>query len=162
MKDKTKVELKKELEAAKLRISELEAFKKKYTQTEHALKVSEEKLIVQYKSIPVPTYTWQKIDEDFVLVDHNDAAVTITQGKIADYIGKKATEMYRENPEIIEEFSRCFHEKVTINREMPYKFRYSGEEKYLAVKYAFVPPDLVMVHTEDITERKQKEVRSQV
>jgi len=37
----------------------------------------------------------------------------------------------------------------------------TGESKYLAVKYAFVPPDLVLVHTEDVTERvrAQEELR---
>ena len=40
---------------------------------------------------------------------------------------------------------------------MPHRLKTTGEAKHWAVKYAFVPPDLVLVHTEDITERKQAE-----
>jgi PAS domain S-box-containing protein len=37
---------------------------------------------------------------------------------------------------------------------MKYKFQFSGNEKYLSVNYGYVNPDLIIVHTEDITERK--------
>ncbi|MFX1563420.1 MAG: PAS domain S-box protein, partial [Promethearchaeota archaeon] len=124
---------------------------------EEALRASEEKLRAQYKGIPVPTYTWQRIEDGFVLVDYNDAAMVITKGKIPDYLGMKAKEMYLDKPELVEDISRCFTEKTSFEREMVYQYKSTGEEKYLAVKYAFVPPDLVLVHTEDITERKQAE-----
>jgi PAS domain S-box-containing protein len=124
---------------------------------EEALRESEEKLRAQYKGIPVPTYTWQRVGDDFVLVGYNDAADTITQGNVADFVGTTATEMYRDTPEIIEELSRCFGKKTAIEREMVYEFKVTGESKHLAVKYAFVPPDLVLVHTEDITDRKRGE-----
>jgi PAS domain S-box-containing protein len=65
--------------------------------------------------------------------------------------------MYRDTPRILEELSRCVAEKVSIEREMSYRFRSTGEIRDLAVKYAFVPPDLVLVHTEDITERQRAE-----
>ena len=118
-----------------------------------ALRQSEQQARAQYKGIPIPTYTWQKVGEDLVLADYNDAAEAITQGKIADLVGMKLAEMYPDTPEIREEIERCFAEQTTIEREMPYRFRSTGESKHLAVKYAFVPPDLVRVHTEDITER---------
>jgi len=124
---------------------------------EQSLQESEEKLRAQYKSIPVPTYTWRSIGEDLVLLDYNDAAVAITRGKIANFIGKKAREMYQDMPEIQEELWRCLTEKTIIEREMAYHYMSTGETKYLAVSYVFVPPDLVLVHTEDITKRKQAE-----
>ena len=36
---------------------------------------------------------------------------------------------------------------------MQYKLQSTKETKYLVVSYVFVPPDLIMVHTEDITKR---------
>jgi len=127
------------------------------------LRQSEEQSRAQYKGIPVPTYTWQKVGDDILLVDYNAAAEALTQGKIADLVGIELREMYRDTPEIREEIERCFAEQTTIEREMPYRFRSSGEERHLAVKYAFVPPDLVLVHTEDITERvrAEEELRKQ-
>ena len=119
------------------------------------LRESEEKLKAQYKGIPVPTYTWQRVGEDLVLVDYNDAAVEITGGGVANFVGTKAAEMYRDRPEIQDELERCFAAKTVIEREMSYRYTTAGESKHLAVKYAFVPPDLVLVHTEDITPRVQ-------
>jgi len=123
------------------------------------LRRSEEKLRAQYKGIPVPTYTWQKVGEELVLVDYNDAAAAITQGKIADFVGVKAYEMHWDMPEILDDLWRCLDESITIERVMSYRLKSTGESKYLAVKYAFVPPDLVLVHTEDITERKEMQKR---
>ncbi|MGB5933135.1 MAG: GAF domain-containing protein, partial [Anaerolineae bacterium] len=123
--------------------------------TEEALRESEEKFKAQYKGIPVPTYTWQRVGEDFVLVAYNDGAEAITHGNVADFVGRTAGGMYRDRPDILEELSRSFIEKTTIKREMEYRFTTTGESKDLAVSYVFVPPDLVMVHTEDITQRKQ-------
>jgi len=121
------------------------------------LENNEDRLRAQYKSIPIPTYIWQRVDGDFVLVDHNDAAAAITQGNVARFIGMKASEMYRDRPEIREELSRCFAEKTAIEREMFYRFEVTGEIKHLAVKYTFVPPNLVLVCTEDVAERNQVE-----
>ena len=125
--------------------------------TEEALWESEEKLRAQYKGIPIPTYTWQRVGEDFVLVDYNDAAEAITHGKVVDFVGRTASEMYRDRPDILEELSQCLTEKTSIKREMGYRLDTTGENKRLAVNYVFVPPDLVMVHAEDITERKRTE-----
>lgn len=120
-----------------------------------ALRESEEKLRAQYKGIPVPTFTWQRVGKDLVLVDYNDAATAITQGKVADLVGTKARELYQDTPQILEELWQCLAEKTVIEREMLYRYRSTGKSKHLAIKYAFVPPDLVLVHTEDITERVQ-------
>lgn len=121
------------------------------------LRESEEKLRAQYKAIPVPTYTWQRDGNDFVLTDFNDAAKGMTQGKIAELVGTRASQLYQDEPQVLDDISRCFAERATIERDMDYRLKTTGERKYLAVKYAFVPPDLIMVHTEDMTERKEAE-----
>ncbi len=124
---------------------------------EEALMESEERLRIQFKSVPVPMYTWQKIGEDFILREGNDAAFAITKGEVAKYVGIEAAELYGEDHEYIRDMSRCFSQKTTIEREVLYHFQGTGEDRHLAVKYAFVPPDIVMVHTEDITPRKKAE-----
>jgi PAS domain S-box-containing protein len=125
---------------------------------ENELRESETKLKAQYKAIPVPTYTWQKRGEDFVLVDYNDAAGDFTRGKIEDYIGITVREMYKDIPEIICEMEQCFQGKKSIEREMEYRLRTTGETKNLVMKYTYVPLDLVLVHTEDITARATAEM----
>jgi PAS domain S-box-containing protein len=129
----------------------------KEKEIEKALQESEKKLKAQYKNIPVPTYAWQMIGEDLVLTNFNDAAEEITKGRISEFLGMKAREMYQDMPEILDDLTRCFSEKTIIEREISYRMKSTGEEKDLAVKYAFVPPDSVLVHTEDITQRVEAE-----
>ncbi|MFW9937644.1 MAG: PAS domain S-box protein [Candidatus Thorarchaeota archaeon] len=107
-----------------------------------------------YKEGPIPTYTWKKVDNDFILVDFNNAAEKITNGNVKNYIGIKASELYRDRSDILEELNRCIDENLHITREMRYRFRISDQEKFLSVNYVSVEPDLVIVNTEDITERK--------
>ncbi|MHA1491800.1 MAG: sensor histidine kinase [Promethearchaeota archaeon] len=110
-----------------------------------------------FKGIPIPSYAWKKKENDFILIDYNLAAEKITKGQIKNYLGNKASEMYKDQPKILEEIHRCFKDQVSIFREMKYNYMSTGEEKYLSVKYGFVPPDLVLVHTEDITKKKRVE-----
>ncbi|MCK4280780.1 MAG: PAS domain S-box protein, partial [Candidatus Lokiarchaeota archaeon] len=126
-------------------------------QAEQKLKESEKKFKALYKGIPIPTYTWQKENDDLVLIDYNIASERITDGKIKNYLGIKAYELYSDQPTILEELYRCFEEKLNFSRELYYYYKSTNKRKYLFVNYAFVPPDLVLVHTEDITEKKRAE-----
>lgn len=125
--------------------------------TAGALFQSEGKLRAQYTSIPIPTYTWQRVEDDFVLVDCNEAATRFTQGKISRLLQRRASEIYGHRPDIVEDLSRCYAERTTVEREMSYQLISTGEEKHLSVKYAYVPRDQVLVHTEDITEHRRAE-----
>lgn len=126
-----------------------------HKRTEETLRIGEERFRAQYKSLPVPTFSWQRVDDDFVLVEHNDAAVEFTRGDIASLIGRKATEVYRDSPEIVSDLSRCLFEKTPVKRSMVYRLRSTGETKLLDVTYSFVPPDLVMVHAQDAAQGKR-------
>ncbi len=120
---------------------------------EQKLKESEEKFKALFKGGPVPTYTWQQVGNDFKLINYNNAAEKSTLGDVENYLGFKASEMYKDRPDILKDMHRCFEKKINITREMKYYINILKEEKDLLVKYSYIPPDLVLVHTEDITER---------
>ncbi|MCP5108748.1 MAG: PAS domain S-box protein [bacterium] len=126
-------------------------------QIENALRQSEEKYKAQYKGIPIPTYTWQWNGDDFVLINCNNAADTVTDGRIPGFAGKTAKQMYGNNPEILNDFQQCYTSRGPLQREMSYRYKTTGALRHLIVTYAFIPPDLIVVHTEDITKRKQAE-----
>jgi PAS domain S-box-containing protein len=120
-------------------------------------KQAEEKLKAIYQAIPVPTYTWQAVNDDFILLNYNEAANEITKGAVSKFVGIKASKMYASTPDIFNDINHCFKTKTAIQKETDYIFQSTNETKRLNVKYAFVPPDLVLVHTEDITEHKRIE-----
>lgn len=123
------------------------------------LKESEERFRALFKGGIVPSYTWQKRGNDFELINYNDAAEKFTLGEVKNYLGIKASEMYVDRPDILKDLHTCFAKKTNIIREMIYYIQILKEEKDLLAEYGFIPPDLVLVHTEDITKRKNAETK---
>ncbi len=114
----------------------------------------------QFKAVPVPTYAWQQVPgrpEDFVLVDHNDAAEAFTEGHITGLVGASLLAMYADDPAIVDEVQTCLRERRTLRREIAYRMRSVNTIPTLMVTYVPAPPDLVIVYTEDLTERAKLE-----
>ncbi len=110
-----------------------------------------------FKKFPTPTYLWQKKDDDLILIDCNNAAKEISNDTIINFLGIKASELYKDQPRILEELYSCINEQKCISREITYQYKSTGQEKILFVIYDFVKPNLVLVHTQDITEQKKAE-----
>ncbi len=126
-------------------------------QAEETIRESEERFRAQYKGFPIPTYSWRKVGDDFELVDYSDSAKAFTKGHVTELLGQRASALYRDRQPVLDALSRCFQEKTTIRQQTWWALHGSDEQKLLIVHYVFVPPDLVMIHTEDITERKRAE-----
>lgn len=124
-----------------------------------ALQTSEERFRAQYKGIPIPTYTWQHTGNDFTLQTYNDAAEVMTKGAVARVVGKRASEVFATERAILADFERCVTERTTFQRELRYQMQAVEQARDMLVSYVFVPPDLVMIHTEDRTERNQLEAQ---
>ncbi|MGI8856916.1 MAG: PAS domain S-box protein [Thermomicrobiales bacterium] len=121
---------------------------------EEELRERERQLAAQFQGNPVPMYTWQRQGEDWALTGYNRAADAITHGTVARIVGATLGEVYGDRPEIHESFVRCAAGEERVDHEMEYTFRPTGERKDLCVTYVLVAPDLILVHTEDVTERK--------
>ncbi|MCA1647092.1 MAG: PAS domain S-box protein, partial [Chloroflexi bacterium] len=126
-------------------------------QAEAGLRASEERLRRQFQAIPVPMYSWRQVGDDFVLEDFNAAGEAITEGVVRTWVGRRASELYAHSPEVLAEFHLCAAEQRTVHRQMPFRFQVTNKDLYLSVSYVFVAPDVVLVHTEDITERTRAE-----
>ena len=124
-------------------------------QTEDALRESEERFRKQYQNNPLAIFTWQHREGDFILVDCNKAAQILTSGRSNDFIGKTASEMYATRPEIISEIRQAFSERTGLSKELVSENFLPG--RLVNTTAAYVPPDLIMVHMEDITERRHAE-----
>ncbi len=123
------------------------------------LLVSEERMRAQYRGIPLPTVTWRKTGGDYELVDCNDAMTEMTGGKIAYVLGMSASALLHERPALAEAFERCSRERTKVVLEKREKPLAMENERFLRYSLNCIPPDLVILHVEDITERKQAETK---
>src|SRR5579859_2837281 len=100
--------------------------------SEEALRASEERFRQQYKGIPLPTYSWCYVGDDFVLQDYNDAAEAVTDGRVRDWLRSQASNYYADQPEILAELRLCMTEQRTVRRETRYQYA-TGPERQLAI-----------------------------
>jgi len=59
------------------------------------------------KSIPIPALLWKKKNNSLTLVNSNEESLRISGGKIKEYIGKKASEIFKNNSQILEKMQEC-------------------------------------------------------
>ena len=118
---------------------------------------SKERYEAQFRGLPVPTYAWQRRGDDLVLIDSNDAGREISNDGITAMFGITADELYADDPEIRLDLERCYSTGRSITRDMRYRMRSTDEEKDLVVTHVFIPPDIVLTHTLDVTERVASE-----
>jgi diguanylate cyclase (GGDEF)-like protein len=144
------------LEAARLyTLAQRQIEERKLAET--ALRTSEERFRRQYEGNPIPTFSWRFVDGDFVLEDYNNAATALTLNEAPGWVGRRASELYADHPHIFAEFLQCATEQRTIRRDLPFSPISTSRDIELNLTYVFVPPDIVMVHSEDVTERNRAE-----
>lgn len=124
---------------------------------EEKLKESADMFKALFKEGSIAAYIWKNVNGDFILIDYNNAAANITQGNVENFLGNRASEMYKDRLDILNDLHECINEKTHIRQEINYRFQFSNEDKYLLVNYGYVHPDLIIVRTEDITEKKKAE-----
>lgn len=118
---------------------------------------NEARFRAQYKGNPVPTFTFRKVEEGFRLTDYNDAALTITLGHASKWVGLLYDEILPQAQEGKRFLEECYRARTTIRTEAHYEYQTVQRSADLMLSFAFVPPDLVLVHVEDVTERLHSE-----
>lgn len=126
-------------------------------QMEAALRESEERYRMQLENLPVPAYAWQWREDDFVMVDSNEAARDFTSGGINLLIGKTALTIYGENSTVRSDLLKCFRTHEIVRRSERTFVVSIGEYRELDTTYYYIAPDLVIGNSEDITGRKRDE-----
>jgi len=118
----------------------------------------EDKFKQLFKGILIPAYIWQKKENKLVLIDYNNTVEENTDGQIEDYIGVKAEEFYKDQTIVLENLNRCFNEKKSFISEIEITHKFTGEKKFILFKFDFIPPDIVIVYENDITDYKLKKL----
>ena len=109
------------------------------------------------QGIPVLSLTWERHGDTFVLIGFDDRALSTTNQRIQNYIGKSIHEVYADRPDILMDFSRCHLNRSIIRRKTIYRLFTTGQELIAELIYVFIPSNLIIMHVEDFTERDSAE-----
>jgi len=151
--------LKDEVQTLSRRVNELEQNERKLKHMEEMILAEKERLKIQYRLTNIPTITWQKKDHDFIVADYNIPMENFTDGLIGNFLERPASILYEDRPDIQADLHKCFNEHVIIKRETPYRMFTKLTEKIIIFTFVYMPPDSVISHMEDITERKVAELK---
>jgi len=111
-----------------------------------------EQLAALVREIPIPTCVWRRAADDFVLVYANESAISSPLGEQKRRPGVRASELGALQPGLPEFLARCVDARGEPRREMRGQAATAGGlGRILFMSGRFVSPDLVVVHTDDVT-----------
>ena len=110
-----------------------------------------------YQSLPQPTFVWKYEDNDFRLIGFNKAATVFASDRIDQLLNQQASQLYKNQPDILNDLHRCRTEGVSFEREINYQFKSKDVEKHVHVQYVFVSSTIVLAQPEEITVKKKLE-----
>lgn len=139
------------------RIAKLEQNEIRLRQMEEMIQTDKERLKIQYRLTNIPTITWQKKGNDFIIADYNITMEDFTDGLIGNFLDKPASIIYKDRPDIQLNLNTCLNDHSLIKRETPYLMFTNKKQKIIVFTFTYMPPDSVISHMEDITERKVAE-----
>lgn len=124
---------------------------------EQKLAESEERFRNLFESSPIATFLWKEREGRFWLFAYNPAADRLSLGNAQRFLGMAADEIYPDRPDLIEHLHRCNTDEGTIGFETSYHSRGTQLDIAVIFTFAWVGGGVVMLHAEDITERKKTE-----
>lgn len=125
--------------------------------TVQALRESEKRLRILFKSSPLPTTIWKYENGGFKLVDYNGAMDKLAHGSVRRFVEMRAERIYANRPDILARFQKCLDEKKLIIYETDCHLRRTGRDRVIVLTFVHAASNLVMLHSEDITKRKRAE-----
>jgi signal transduction histidine kinase len=106
-----------------------------------------------FENLPGPAFIWERDGDDFRLIAHNRAGATLAADEMASHIGSRASELYPDRPDILDDLRRCAERGEVVRRDAEFQFR-TGKIFEIVVTVVPLALDLVVAHIEDVTERR--------
>ncbi|MBI2373717.1 MAG: GAF domain-containing protein [Deltaproteobacteria bacterium] len=120
-----------------------------------------------YDHLPNATLVWKQTDDGFVLVDFNERALAMSRGAVADCIGRAPASLGSLFPHLADDLTRSLETRSIVRREeegrVPGTVDPSDRPgapsslRRLVLTYGFIPPDMVVLHCEDVTDQRATE-----
>ncbi len=121
------------------------------------LEESKARIRAVYDHMPTPTFVWRRTYGGFVLADSNGAARSATSGTVGGLVGTQASVFRDTIPNLEADLARCFEDHTTVQREAACRLPGSSGMRRLVLTYGFIPADMVILLTEDVTDLRRAE-----
>jgi signal transduction histidine kinase/sugar lactone lactonase YvrE len=122
---------------------------------EAALRENEQRFRAQYQSNPIPTFTWQRKDHDFILADCNEVAKHLMGGMFASQLGLPMKHIARFVPQFIDLADKCYRDRASSRSEVLFPLPAPEVGTVIMdVSMVYVPPDMLLVHARNISQEK--------
>ncbi|HET8697232.1 MAG TPA: PAS domain-containing protein [Gammaproteobacteria bacterium] len=118
-----------------------------------AAKLDDRLFRTHFENLPGPAFIWQRDGNDFKLLAHNRAGAVLDEQTMTPRIGRRASEIYPDRPDLLADLRSCAERGEVVQREAQYRFR-SGRVGDLVVTVVPLGSDLVVTHVDDVTERR--------
>ncbi|THB75988.1 MAG: PAS domain S-box protein [Desulfobulbaceae bacterium] len=120
-----------------------------------ALEQNEKKLRQLFNSNPSATFVWERVEDDFKLVEVNAAAEKITDGRASTFIGMMASDIYSDLPLMQQKLDECYQSETPIEFEHHYQNRNQRTYDWIQFKIAPAPPARLLLYADVINEKKK-------
>jgi len=110
--------------------------------------------------------TWRQSGSDFVLVDCDAQWKRVAKGEIRWLIGLRSREIFDAYPEVSRTLQRAWKTRQQAATQFWYRpvtklaqkvLCTKSNRKYLSATAVFVPPDMVVVYTQDLTDVQESD-----
>jgi PAS domain S-box-containing protein len=111
---------------------------------------------VELSRLPLPAYVWKSVDGALTLVDCNEAARAL-EPDVDELMGMPIEQLAQTAPELADNVRYALEHRTVFTSEGAYRRRTDGTARWLSATFAYGPPASVVVHVEDVTERRREE-----
>ncbi len=109
-----------------------------------------------FDNLPGPAYIFRRSDDDFVLIAHNRAASALKFSDATKLTGVRSRDLLVEGGhDLTQDLEHCASQGVVINREVDHRYWSTGAARRLALSIVPLSSDVVVLHTDDVTDRRR-------
>lgn len=107
--------------------------------------------------LPHAILVWRRDGDGFALVDFNEAAAAQTDGRVSALLGSSAAECGFGVPQLEEHLARCMDDPAGLHHEAECTLPGATRRRRMILTYGAIPPDMVLLHAQDVTEQRRVE-----
>ena len=111
---------------------------------------------VHFDNLPGPAYIFRRSGDDFVLIAHNRAAAALEFSDATKLVGMRSKQLLVDGGhDLTRDLERCASSGVVVKREVDHRYWSTGAARRLALCAVPLSSDVVVLHTDDVTDQRR-------